>query len=101
MVPTDPIIDAVNQMKMEIKNKIEFENSTTHNELKNVAFEMYQLNETTSRVEHHVIFLTQKLGILINENSELKQKIELQIQQNVRLEQILQQTLLQMLQQKK
>ena len=45
--------------------------------------------------------IVQALQQLKNENSELKQKIELQIQHNVKLEQILQQTLLQMLQQKK
>ena len=80
MMPIDPIIDALNQAKVEIKNKIEFESSSMSNISKESSSEIFRLQERVSRMEDHIILLEQQ-------NAEIKQQ---NMQTNTFLEKLLQ-----------
>ena len=87
MTPIKPIIEAVNQAKVEIKNKIEFESSSMSNISKESSSEIFRIQERVSRMEDHIILLEQHNAEIKQQNIELKQKLEIQIQQNLKLEQ--------------
>ena len=91
MMPIEPIIDAVNRaaknVNDEVQHKIEFENSSTHNALKEVAVSNYKIEEQGSRTEDRVIFLEQKISELIQQNLKVEQQNSKMIQQYLKIEQ--------------
>lgn len=65
---------------MPVEPKIQIENNEL---LKEVAFGVCQLNDKNSRIEDHVIFLEQKLEIQMQQNVRLEQQNAEIKQQNV------------------